>query len=229
MSVGEPIPIVGGSGALGFGLALRFAAAGRAVTIGSRDPARAQETAARVRDRVPGATVTGVENVDAASRGSIVFLTVPFRAQSENLTNLRAALAAGQILVDATAPLAAAISGKATRLLGVPQGSAAQQAAEMVPDGVTVVSALHTVSARALGRLEAELDEDVLVAGDSKDAKRRVAELIGLIAGLRPVDAGRLEVARLIEGLTPLLISVNIRHKAHAGVKLTGLPDALWP
>jgi NADPH-dependent F420 reductase len=132
------------------------------------------------------------------------------------------------VLVDATVPLAAAVSGRATRLLGVPQGSAAQQAQEMAPEGVTVVSALHTVSAASLGDLDQRLDEDVLVAGDVKEAKRRVAALIALIAGLRPVDAGRLEAARLIEGLTPLLISINIRHKTHAGIKLTGLPDELW-
>ena len=98
----------------------------------------------------------------------------------------------------------------------------------MVPDGVTVVSALHTVSAHLLGDLDHKLDEDVLVAGDSKDAKRQAAEIIARIPGLRPVDCGRLETARLVEGLTPLLISVNIRHKTHAGVKLTGLPEALW-
>jgi NADPH-dependent F420 reductase len=157
-----------------------------------------------------------------------VILTVPFRAQSENLTNLKDVLEPGQILVDATVPLAAAVSGKATRLLGVPQGSAAQQAQEMVPDGVTVVSAFHTVSAPLLGDLDHELGEDVLVAGDSKEAKRRVAGLILRVPGLRPVDAGRLEVARFIEGLTPLIISVNIRHKSHAGVRLTGLPETLW-
>ena len=224
----EPIPIVGGTGALGFGLALRLAAAGRAVVIGSRDAGRAEEAAARVRDQVPGARVEGAENPEAATRGPIVFLAVPFRAQSENLTNLKGALTEGQILVDATVPLAAAVSGKATRLLGVPQGSAAEQAQEMVPEGVTVVSALHTVSASTLGTLDAELDEDVLVTGDTKEAKRRVAELIALIPGLRPVNAGSLETARLVEGLTPLLISVNIRNKAHAGVKLTGLPDDLW-
>jgi NADPH-dependent F420 reductase len=98
----------------------------------------------------------------------------------------------------------------------------------MVPDGVTVVSALHTVSAATLGNLDAQLDEDVLVTGDAKEAKRRVAALIALIPGLRPVNAGALETARLVEGLTPLLISVNIRNKTHAGVRLTGLPDELW-
>ena len=224
----DPIPIVGGTGALGFGLALRLAAAGRPVVIGSRDAGRAEEAAQKVREQVPDAEVEGAENPEAAKRGPIVFLAVPFRAQSENLTNLKGALTEGQILVDATVPLAAAVSGKATRLLGVPQGSAAEQAQEMVPDGVTVVSALHTVSAATLGRLDAELDEDVLVTGDPKEAKRRVAELIALIPGLRPVNAGALETARLVEGLTPLLISVNIRNKTHAGINLTGLPDELW-
>ena len=228
MSGAEPIPIVGGTGALGFGLALRLAAAGREVVIGSRDPGRAEEAAERIRDRVTGAAATGLENSDAARAGPIVFLTVPFRAQSENLTNLRGALAEGQIVVDATAPLAAAVSGKATRLLGVPQGSAAEQAQEMVPDGVTVVSALHTVSAATLGKLDVALDEDVLVTGERREDKRRVAEVIGCIPGLRPVNAGTLETARFTEALTPLLISVNIRNKAHAGIRLTGLPDELW-
>ena len=170
----------------------------------------------------------GIENPEAARRGPVVLLTVPFRAQSENLTNLKEALAEGQILVDATVPLAAAVSGKATRMLGVPQGSAAEQAQEMAPDGVTVVSALHTVSSHTLRELDHSLDEDVLVAGDSKEAKRRVAELIMRIPGLRPVDCGRLEMARYVEGLTPLLIAVNSRHKTNAGIKLTGLPEALW-
>ncbi len=169
-----------------------------------------------------------MENAEAAKQGPIVFLTVPFRNQSENLTNLREALEPGQLLVDATVPLAAAVSGKATRMLGVPQGSAAQQAQEMAPDGVTVVSALHTVSAPVLNDLEAALDEDVLICGDKRDDKRRVAEVIAMIDGLRPVNAGLLETSRLVEGLTPLLISVNSRHKVHAGIKLTGLPEQLW-
>jgi NADPH-dependent F420 reductase len=98
----------------------------------------------------------------------------------------------------------------------------------MVPDGVAVVSALQTVSARLLADLGHDLDEDVLVSGDSKETKRRVAELVARIPGLRPVDCGRLEMARYVEGLTPLLISINSRHKTHAGIKLTGLPEALW-
>jgi 8-hydroxy-5-deazaflavin:NADPH oxidoreductase len=224
----DAVPIIGGTGALGFGLALRLGHAGVPVIVGSRDSGRAEEAATKLRERSPEAQFEGLENPEAAARGPVVFLCVPFRAQSENLTNLKGALAEGQVLVDATVPLAAAISGKATRLLGVPQGSAAEQAQEMAPDGVTVVSALHTVSAGPLADLDQELDEDVLVVGDSGEAKRKVAEIVKRIPGLRPVDCGRLEVARLIEGLTPLLISVNRRYKTHAGVKLTGLPGALW-
>jgi NADPH-dependent F420 reductase len=223
--VSEPIPIIGGTGALGAGLARRWAAAGRAVVIGSRSAERAEEAAGRIRDSVPGAQVDGAQNEEAAGRAEVVFLTVPFRAQSENLNNLRGALRPGQILVDCTVPLAAAVSGKATRSLGVWQGSAAQQAQEMVPDGVTVVAALHTVAAPVLADPDAELGEDILVCGDRKADKSRVARLIEEIEGLRAVNAGALEMARIVEQLTPLLISVNSRYKAHAGIRLTGLPD----
>lgn len=222
----EPIPIIGGTGALGAGLATRWAKAGVPVVLGSRSAERAEEAAAKIREAVPGAGVSGLENADAAEQGQIVFLTVPFRAQSENLNNLREALSPGQLLVDCTVPLAAAISGKATRSIGVWQGSAAQQAQEMVPDGVTVVSALHTVGAPTLSDLDAELGEDVLVCGDKKKDKARVARLIELIPGLRAVNAGPLEMARIVEQLTPMLISVNSRYKVHAGIQLTGLPDA---
>jgi hypothetical protein len=224
----ETVPIIGGTGALGFGMALRLSGAGVPVVIGSRDAGRAEEAAGRVRERVPEAQVEGLENPAAARGGPIVLLAVPFRAQSENLTNLKNALEPGQILVDATVPLAAAVSGKATRLLGVPQGSAAEQAQEMAPDGVAVVSALHTVSAHNLGDLSIELDEDVPVCGDSKEDKRQVAEVIARVPGLRPVNAGALETARLVEGLTPLLISVNSRNKVHAGIRFTGLEEPLW-
>lgn len=221
----EPIPIIGGTGALGAGLALRWAQAGRVPVIGSRSAERAEGAAAKLREAVPGAEVEGATNEEAAQRAEIIFLTVPFRAQSENLNNLREALRPGQILVDCTVPLAAAVSGKATRTLGVWQGSAAQQAQEMVPDGVTVVAALHSVGAPSLGDPDAVLDEDVLVCGDHKADKARVARLIELIPGLRPVNAGPLETARIVEQLTPLLISVNVRYKTHAGIRLTGLPE----
>jgi NADPH-dependent F420 reductase len=220
----EPIPIVGATGALGFGLALRLAGAGQAVVIGSRNAERADEAADRLRGLVPDAVVEGAINEDAARRGPIVFLTVPFRAQSENLNNLREALEPGQLLVDCTVPTAAALGGKATRTLGVWQGSAAQQAQEMVPQGVTVIAALHTVSAEALRDPDAELAEDVLICGDRKVDKARVASIVELVPGLRAVNAGSLETARIVEQLTPLLISINARYKTHAGIRITGLP-----
>jgi NADPH-dependent F420 reductase len=224
--VSEPVPIIGGTGALGWGLAMRWARAGQPVVIGSRSAERAAEAAAKVNEAVPGGEAEGLENAEAARRGPVVFLTVPFRNQSENLTNLREVLGPGQILVDCTVPLAAAVSGKATRSIGVWQGSAAQQAQEMAPDGVTVVAALHTVSAPVLGDPEAELAEDVLVCGDRRADKARVARLIEAIDGLRAVNAGALEMARIVEQLTPMLISVNARYKTHAGIRLTGLPEA---
>jgi NADPH-dependent F420 reductase len=223
--VADPIPIIGGTGALGYGLALRWLLAGQEVVIGSRKPERAAEAAEKLSAAVPGAKVEGLENGEAAARGPIVFLTVPFRAQSETLTNLKGALSEGQLLVDCTVPLAAAVSGKATRTLGVWQGSAAQQAQEMAPDGVTVISALHTVSASSCANPDHDLDEDILVCGDKKADKARVARLIELIGGLRAVNAGSLEMARIVESLTPMLISVNTRYKTHAGLKITGLPE----
>ena len=225
MAALEPIPIIGGTGALGAGLATRWAIAGAPVVLGSRSAERAEEAAAKVKAVVPDADVTGFENGEAATKGEIVFLTVPFRAQSENLNNLREALRPGQLLVDCTVPLAAAVSGKATRSLGVWQGSAAQQAQEMVPEGVTVLAALHTVGAPTLADTDAALGEDILICGDKKADKARVARLIELIPGLRPVNAGALEMARIVEQLTPMLISVNARYKTHAGIRLTGLPD----
>ncbi len=222
---GEAIPIIGGTGALGYGLALRWARAGHAIVIGSRSADRAAEAARKLSEAVPDAEIEGMTNEAAAKQGPIVLLTVPFRAQSENLNNLREALEPGQILVDCTVPLAAAVSGKATRSLGVWQGSAAQQAQEMAPDGVTVVAGLHTVGAPALTDTSSDLDEDVLLCGDRKADKAAVARLIEVIPGLRAVNAGPLETARIVEQLTPLLISINARYKAHAGIRISGLPE----
>jgi NADPH-dependent F420 reductase len=227
----DPVAVIGASGALGFGVALRLARTGVPIAIGSRDGARAEETAERARAILPEGSFSAHENADAvraAGAAGIVILSVPFRNQSETLANLKEALAPGQLLIDATVPLAAAVGGKATRMLGVWQGSAAQQALEMVPDGVHVVSALHTISAASLSDLEHPLEQDVLVCGDSRADKRRAAELIERIDGLRCVDCGKLEMARTTEALTALLIAVNARYKVHAGIRLTSLPEQLW-
>lgn len=220
----ESVSIIGGTGALGLGLALRLAQQDVPIVIGSRDAGRAADAATDAAGRLPDCSFEGLGNDDAAQRSEVVFLTVPFRSQSETLTNLKNHLREGQILVDCTVPLAAAVSGKATRMLGVWQGSAAQQAAEMVPDGVRVVSALHTVSAEMLRDLDHALDEDTIVCGKKAD-KAPVIELINRIPGLRAVDGGLLENSRTTEALTALLIGFNARYKTHAGIKITGLPE----
>jgi NADPH-dependent F420 reductase len=214
---------VGATGALGFGLAVRLGQAEVPVVIGSRDEGRAREAAERAQRLVPQGSFSGSENAAAVERADIVILSVPFRNQSENLTTLKQALREGQLLVDATVPLAAAISGKATRTLGVWQGSAAQQAREMAPDGVRVVSAFHTVSAALLSDLDHQLDEDVLICGDVAADKAELAELIERIEGLRAIDCGPLEMARITEQFTALIISINARHKVRAGIKITGM------
>jgi 8-hydroxy-5-deazaflavin:NADPH oxidoreductase len=227
----DPVAVIGASGALGFGLALRLARTGVPIAIGSRENARAAETAERAREILPDGSFSAHENADAVravGAEGIVILSVPFRNQSETLANLKGALTPGQLLIDATVPLAAAVSGKATRMLGVWQGSAAQQTLEMVPDGVRVVSALHTVSASSLADLDEQLAQDVLVCGDARADKRQAAELIERIDGLRCVDCGKLEMSRTTESLTALLIAVNARYKTHAGIQLTGLPEQLW-
>ncbi|MGH2853862.1 MAG: NADPH-dependent F420 reductase, partial [Solirubrobacteraceae bacterium] len=223
-----PVCIIGASGALGFGLAVRLGRTGMPVAIGSRDAERAAETVERARVAVPAGSFAGYANAVAVAQAQTVILSVPFRNQSETLTNLRGALRPGQLLIDASVPLAAAVSGKATRMLGVWQGSAAQQAREMAPEGVRVVSALHTVSAASLSDLQHELAEDVLVCGDARADKREAAALLERIEGLRCVDCGRLEMARVTESLTALLIAVNSRYKVHAGIHMTGLPEELW-
>jgi NADPH-dependent F420 reductase len=230
----ERIAIIGGTGDLGLGLALRWAAAGVPIIIGSRDSARAMQAADEIRERVRKVaephgvgdiSVEGKVNAEAAFASDIVVITVPFPAQGATLREIKGSLRDKTLVVDATVPLAATIGGKPTRMLGVPQGSAAEQAREIVPATNAVVAAFHNVSASALAELPHHLDCDVLVCGDDAWAKERLFPLIRFIPGLRPVDAGPLESARIVESITALLIGVNRRYKIpHAGVRLTGLP-----
>jgi NADPH-dependent F420 reductase len=221
----ETVAILGGTGNLGFGLAVRLAKAGVPIVIGSRDAGRAQEAAERALALVPGADVSGEENAAATARAArVVFIAVPFASSASTVKSIAEALREDQIVVDVTVPLGPAIGGKPTQLLGVWQGSAAQQTQSLVPKGVRVVSALHTISGASLENLDEELDQDTLVCGDRKADKEPVIELISKIgSGLRPVDAGRLEMSRIVEGLTPLLIGINIRYKTHSGVRITGV------
>jgi NADPH-dependent F420 reductase len=224
------IAIIGGTGDLGLGLALRWARAGVHVIVGSRDGNKASEAAARMRETLgtleptePGRfSIQGMENSQAAAKASVVVLAVPITAQISILKSIRGSLK-DAIIVDATVPLAAALGGKPTRLLKLWQGSAAEQAREMVPATTPMLSAFHSVSAEVLQDLSATPECDVLVCGDDEAAKQVLFPLVKLIPGLRPIDAGPLEMSRIVESITALLISVNRRYRVHhSGIRITG-------
>lgn len=225
-----PIAILGGTGPQGRGLALRWATAGESVIIGSRDGNRAQSVAQEISQKIGrGAPITGVENSDACANADVYVLTVPFDGQAELLKQLKPAMKPGSILIDATVPLAATVGGRPSRVLGVWQGSAAQQSAELVAKGVTVVGAFHNVSAELLNG-DAPIDCDVIICTDNDDARKVASDLAEKIPGIRAVDGGKLENARIVEQITALLITLNIRHKVHsAGIRITGLPPRARP
>lgn len=224
----RPIAILGGTGPAGMGLALRWAYAGEAIIIGSRDAARARETAEKLKERMGfNADVSGSDNVSACAHCDLLVLTVPFEGQAALLKQLKPAIRAGSILIDATVPLSAAIGGRPSRTLGVWQGSAAQQAAELVPKGVSVVAAFHNIAAD-LTFGDAPVDCDVLVCGDDPSAVELVCGLAAKIPGVRGIDGGKLENARIVEQITALLIGLNIRHKGHSGIRITGLPSSSY-
>ena len=229
------IAIVGGTGPEGSGLALRWAQAGETVIIGSRDRERASQMAATLNQALHGAVgssapavqVLGEENRAACQSAEMIVLTIPLSGHAETLKYLRPALRPGQVLVDATVPLAASIGGRSTRTLGVWQGSVAQQAAELVPDRVSVVAAFENLSAELL-HMDGPVDCDVIVCSDDKPAAQKVRALARKIPGVRALDGGKLENARIVEQITALLIGFNIRHKGQSGIRITGLPSASY-
>src|SRR5215469_10679039 len=218
------IGIIGGTGPEGSGLAARWAAAGEHVVIGSRDANRAAETANLLRSRAGStAKVDSAENAVAVEQCDIVVLTVPFSGHAALLKQLKPHWKPGQILIDTTVPLAAAVGGTPSRMLSVWQGSAAQQTRELVPASVAVVAAFHNLSAELLAR-EGPVDCDILVCSDDELAKRVATELAEKLPGARAVNGGKLENARIVESLTALLIGLNVRYKVHtAGIRFTGL------
>lgn len=222
------IAILGGTGPAGTGLALRWARAGENIIIGSRDAQRAEQTAAKIKDKAGDqSNVTGMENSAACAAADVLVLAVPFEGQAALLKQLKPSIKEGSVLIDATVPLAASIGGRASRTLGVWQGSAAQQAAELVPKGVSVVAAFHNVSAELLNG-DDPLHCDVIVCSDDPDASQLTRQLAAKIPGVRAIDGGKLENSRIVEQITALLIGLNIRHKGHAGIRITGLPPQAY-
>jgi NADPH-dependent F420 reductase len=167
------------------------------------------------------------ENSQACSATDLLVLTVPFEGQASLLKQLRPAIRPGSILIDATVPLAAAVGGRATRTLGVWQGSAAEQAAELVPKGVAVVGAFHNISAD-LTSGDAPIECDVIICSDDPNATQVACGLAVKIPGVRAIDGGKLENIRIVEQITALLIGLNIRHKGHSGIRITGFPAAAY-
>jgi NADPH-dependent F420 reductase len=219
------IGILGGTGPEGSGLAARWAAAGEHIVIGSRDANRAAETVELLRARLGSTTkLESADNPTAVGQCEVVVLTVPFAGQAALLKQLKPHWRPGQILIDTTVPLAAAVGGTPSRMLGVWQGSAAQQARELVPTSVAVAAAFHNVSAELLAQSGA-IDCDILVCSDDDLAKRVATELAEKLPGARAVNGGKLENARIVESLTALLIGLNVRYRTHSvGIRFTGLP-----
>ena len=217
----KSVAVLGGTGPQGRGLARRFADAGLPVVIGSRSAERATETAETLASAT-GGKVTGADNAGAAEAGDIVVVAVPWDGHGDLLRELAPALA-GKVVVDCVNPLG--FDKRGAYVLEVEEGSAAEQAAAMLP-GSIVVGAFHTVSAVKLEDPDvAEVDTDVLVLGEgeNREACDLIQDLAGVIPGVRGVYAGRLRNAGQVEALTANLISVNRRYKAHAGVRVTDI------
>jgi len=219
------IGILGGTGPEGSGLAYRWARAGEQIVIGSRDAKRAAETASQLRARIGGtAQIEGADNAATVAQCEIVVLTVPFSGQATLLKQLKSLWKLGTIVIDTTVPLAATVGGSPTRMLGVWQGSAAEQTRELLPPGVSVAAAFHNLGAELLAG-EGPVECDVLVCSDDDKAKQAAMELAEKIPGVRGLNGGKLENARIVESLTALLVGLNIRYKVHAaGIRFTGLP-----
>jgi NADPH-dependent F420 reductase len=212
------IGFIGGTGEEGMGLAYRFALAGHTCTIGSRAIDKAQAAVAELREKDAALPLEAAVNDDAASAADIVIVTTPYMAQAPTLPPLASATA-GKIVVSTVVPMAFE-AGRAS-LIDVPEGSAAEQEQALLPDA-TIIGAFQNLGARKLLRGGA-MDADVLVCGDDGGAKSRVMDLAGDIEGVRGVDAGPLANARLVEGITVMLVAVNRAYKINAGIKIAGL------
>lgn len=219
------VAVVGGTGAEGFGLALRLAKASHRVIIGSRDAGRGAEAAAKASD-VAGTAVEGTDNASAAAAAGgdgVLAVTVPYAGQAEIYRSIKDAVAPGAVVLDATSPLATAVGGRPWQVLRPWHGSAAEQAQAILGEGARLVASLHTIAAEAFQDLDHGLDSDVLVCGDDREAKARVGSLVDDIPGLRWVDCGRLEMARVTEPLTALLISINRTYRIKdSGFRIVG-------
>src|SRR5438093_235247 len=218
------IAVIGGTGDEGFGLALRLANAGHHVTIGSRSEERGAQAAERARGAVgTDANVDGTSNEKAAASAELIFVTVPYAGQADIYRSIAPHVPAGRVVVDTTTPLATAVGGRPWQVIRPWHGSAAEQAKALLPKEARLVAGFHTISAEPLRDLEHPLEGDVLLCGADAEAKHTVGGLVEQIPDLRWVDAGDLSMARIVEPLTALMVSVNRKYGLkHTGVALTG-------
>ena len=221
------IAIIGGTGDQGLGLALRFVKAGENIIIGSRDAKKAENAVNTVKEMLGDeevSSIRGLNNMDAATEGDIILLTVPLQAQIITLKSIKEYIG-DKIVIDATVPLDGCLGGRPTRYVDVWQGSAAERTAELLEGtNAKVVSAFNNVSAPSLLNIKRDVECDCLVSGDDEEARKTVMTLAEKIPQIRSVDCGPLENARIVEKITPLLINLNIRNKIKfAGLRITGL------
>ncbi len=214
------LAFLGGTGPEGRGLALRLALAGERAIIGSRDAGRAATAAEEMQLLAPGTHVEGAVNADAATQADLVFLTFPYEGQRPVLEQLHETLA-GKVVVIVIAPIQFE-RGRGASAVAVPAGSAAQEAQDLLPNSL-VVAAFQNVSAVELQEPDKEMEGDVIVCSDHREAKEKVMELVRKIHDLRPVDGGGLANAKYVEQITPLLLNINRIYKIHAGIKIVGL------
>ena len=216
------VALIGGTGPEGMGLAMRFGRAGIEVLLGSRDLARAQDAAARAAERAVCGSVRGCLNEDAARQADLVVVVVPYAGHEATLRELAAPIGS-KVLVDAVVPLAR--QGRSFVIVPPSAGSAAQEAQVLLPNA-RVVAAFQTVGAPELQDVDHDMEGDVVVCADDAEAKTATMELVRRIPALRPVDGGGLAHARLTENVTALLLNINRVHRAHTGIRITGLPEA---
>jgi NADPH-dependent F420 reductase len=224
---GRKISVIGGTGDQGFGLVLRWAKAGEKVIIGSRMQQKAEDAAKKANGILGGDLVTGMENPKAAAASEVVVMSVPFAAHVDMIKSVRDSIQPDTLFIDVVVPLSTAVGGPASTALSVWEGSAAQQAAKLLPPKTKVASAFHNVVAEALQNISKKVDSDVIVCSDSQETRKAAMELATEIPGVRAIDGGRLENSRIVEQITALLIGINIRYKVNdAGIRITGLPIA---
>ncbi len=214
------LAFVGGTGPEGLGIAMRMAAAGHEIAIGSRSTERGEEGAQKVREAVPGATTSGGANADVLAEADVVFLTFPYSGQQATLEALVAQLA-GKIVCNVVAPLEFQ-QGVGAVALNVAGNSALQEAIQQLP-GSRVVSAFQNMSAEELQHLDHAIEADILVCGRDVEAKQVVIGLANQITGVRGIDAGGPSQSRYVEMLTSLLINLNRKHKTQTSIRLVGL------